>query len=349
MGERGDVGTTITNLIAAMPKVELHVHLEGCVTPEMALHFARKNRWSYPYESIVQALAAMEFSDLSSFIEVARVNNRTLRTVDDYCDVAKQYLKRMHDENVVHVEVAVSPQGFTRRGLEVKPLHGGPGERVPRSPRQFRNDGRHYRGVPARSPAGRGAGDAERAESLQGRHPCRRLARSRMAKRAEAVRAAFSICPRSGMAHRRSRGRGGTGGLRRSGNRHTCGRKDRSRRSRGGRSRAVRSPCCPPDSSYCVPALERQSRRLRTAGRTQHRATAAPWHCGLATFRRSALFRRLSLPLLRTDRCRARSLSRGSGRNEQECYPSRVPGRQEETKTSGGFGRSLERDRLGGV
>ena len=121
MGERGDVVTTITNLIAAMPKVELHVHLEGCVTPEMALHFARKNRWSYPYESIEQALAAMEFSDLSSFIEVARVNNRTLRTVDDYCDVARQYLKRMHDENVVHVEVAVSPQGFMRRGLEIKP------------------------------------------------------------------------------------------------------------------------------------------------------------------------------------------------------------------------------------
>jgi hypothetical protein len=61
----------------------------------MALHFARKNAWHYPYESIEQALAAMEFSDLSSFIEVARVNNRTLRTVDDYCDVARQYLRRM--------------------------------------------------------------------------------------------------------------------------------------------------------------------------------------------------------------------------------------------------------------
>jgi adenosine deaminase len=63
----------------------------------------------------------MKFSDLSSFIAVARVNNQTLRTVDDYCDLARQYLKHMHDENVVHVEVAVSPQGFRRRGLEIKP------------------------------------------------------------------------------------------------------------------------------------------------------------------------------------------------------------------------------------
>lgn len=112
---------TIRSLIAAMPKVELHVHLEGCVTPEMALNFARKNRWSYPYKSIEQAVAAMEFSDLSSFIAVASVNSQTMRTVDDYCEVARQYLKRMHDENVVHVEVAVSPQGFKRRGLEIKP------------------------------------------------------------------------------------------------------------------------------------------------------------------------------------------------------------------------------------
>jgi adenosine deaminase len=112
---------TSGSLIAAMPKVELHVHLEGCVTPEMALNFARKNRWPYPYDSIERVRAAMEFSDLSRFTEVARVNNRTLRTVDDYCDVARQYLKRMHDENVVHVEVAVSPQGFTTRGLEIKP------------------------------------------------------------------------------------------------------------------------------------------------------------------------------------------------------------------------------------
>lgn len=121
MGENGCVQRTVGSLIAAMPKVELHVHLEGCVTPEMALHFARKNRCSYPYDSLEQVLAGMKFSDLSSFIEVARINSQTMRTVDDYCDVARHYLKCMHDENVMHVEVAVSPQGFKRRGLEIRP------------------------------------------------------------------------------------------------------------------------------------------------------------------------------------------------------------------------------------
>jgi adenosine deaminase len=121
MGERGGVGTTITGLIAAMPKVELHVHLEGCLTPEMALHFARKNRASYPYESIERARAGMEFSDLSSFITAMAVNTWTLRAVDDHYELTKQYLKRLHDENVVHVEMALSPQGFKKRGLEIKP------------------------------------------------------------------------------------------------------------------------------------------------------------------------------------------------------------------------------------
>lgn len=121
MDERGDGRTAIGGLIAAMPKVELHVHLEGCLTPEMARLFAHRNCASYPYESIEHARAAMVFSDLSSFIAVAKVNNQALRTIDDYCDLAKQYLRCMHDENVVHVEVAVSPQGFRRRGLEIKP------------------------------------------------------------------------------------------------------------------------------------------------------------------------------------------------------------------------------------
>jgi adenosine deaminase len=112
---------TMSGLIAALPKVELHVHLEGCLEPEMALSFARRNGVPYPYRSAEEARAAMAFSDLSSFIDVMAVNTRTLRAVDDYYELARHYLERMHAEKVVHVELALSPQSFARRGLEVEP------------------------------------------------------------------------------------------------------------------------------------------------------------------------------------------------------------------------------------
>lgn len=115
------MGTTIADLVAAMPKVELHVHLEGCLTPEMALHFARKNQVPYPHRSLEQARAALIFSDLASFITAMAVNTQTLRAVEDYYELTRHYLSRLHDENVVHAEIALSPQGFTMRDLEIKP------------------------------------------------------------------------------------------------------------------------------------------------------------------------------------------------------------------------------------
>src|SRR5262249_48208980 len=113
--------TAMARLIAALPKVELHVHLEGCLTPEMAVHFARKNRAPYPYASIEEARAAMAFTDLASFIAVMSVNTQTLRAVEDYYVLTKHYLDRLHAENGVHAEIALSPQGFKARGLEIGP------------------------------------------------------------------------------------------------------------------------------------------------------------------------------------------------------------------------------------
>lgn len=112
---------TMSELIAALPKVELHVHLEGCLEPELALSFARRNGVAYPYASVEEARAAMNFADLSHFIAVAHTNNQTLLQIVDYYELTRHYLERMHAENVVHVEVALSPQGFKRRGLEVRP------------------------------------------------------------------------------------------------------------------------------------------------------------------------------------------------------------------------------------
>ncbi len=112
---------SMKDFIAALPKVELHVHLEGCLEPEMALHFASRNRADYPYRTIGEARQGTRFHDLASFIRAMAVNTNTLTSVEDHYELAYAYLQRMHAQNVVHVELAMSPQGFLTRGLEIKP------------------------------------------------------------------------------------------------------------------------------------------------------------------------------------------------------------------------------------
>lgn len=116
-----DHEVAVRALIAKMPKVELHVHLEGCLEPDMALRFALKNGVDFPYDTVEAARRGMNFSDLSSFISAMSINTNTMRAVEDHYEVTYNYLKRLAGENVVHVEMAMSPQGFLLRGLEIKP------------------------------------------------------------------------------------------------------------------------------------------------------------------------------------------------------------------------------------
>lgn len=109
------------NLIAALPKVELHLHLEGCLEPEMALHFARRNQADYPYLTVEDARQGTQFHDLGSFIRAMTVNTNTLRAVEDHYELTYATLRRLYADNVVHVELALSPQGFLMRGLEITP------------------------------------------------------------------------------------------------------------------------------------------------------------------------------------------------------------------------------------
>jgi adenosine deaminase len=232
--ETGDVrNTKIAGLIAAMPKVELHVHLEGCLEPDMALRFARKNNIDFPYETIEQVRAARAFSDLSSFITAMSINTRTLGTVEDHYELTKEYLARLHGENVVHVEIALSPQGFKMRGLEIAPCIEAVASALSEARDNFGMTGGIIAGCVRHRPPDealdmlaelRACGDAILAVGLHG---------GERGNEPLLFERHFPVRPRSGMAHGRARGGGRAGRLCRAGDRHPRRRTDRSRRARG--------------------------------------------------------------------------------------------------------------------
>jgi adenosine deaminase len=115
----------IANLIDRLPKVELHVHLEGTLEPELAFRLARRNGVRLPFRSVEEMRAAYDFSDLQSFLDVYYAACAALVTRDDFRELTSAYLARAQVDRVRHVEPFFDPQTHTQRGIPIGEVIGG--------------------------------------------------------------------------------------------------------------------------------------------------------------------------------------------------------------------------------
>lgn len=117
--------TDIAALVARLPKAELHLHLEGSLEPELMFDLAQRNAIAIPYASVEEIRAAYEFSNLQDFLDIYYVGMNVLQTVEDFYDLTRAYLERVHADNVRHVEVFFDPQGHTDRGIAFETVIDG--------------------------------------------------------------------------------------------------------------------------------------------------------------------------------------------------------------------------------
>ncbi len=112
-------------LIRRLPKVELHLHIEGTLEPEMVFAKAAKHGVTLAYPSIEALRAAYDFSDLQSFLDIYYAGCDVLRDEQDFYDLCWAYLERAHADNVVHVEIFFDPQTHTARDISYATVHRG--------------------------------------------------------------------------------------------------------------------------------------------------------------------------------------------------------------------------------
>jgi adenosine deaminase len=105
------------DLIARLPKAELHLHIEGSFEPELLFEIARRNRVELPFSSIDALKDAYKFSNLQEFLDIYYQGMNVLLTEEDYFDLTRAYLDRCAEDNVTHVEIFFDPQGHTARGV----------------------------------------------------------------------------------------------------------------------------------------------------------------------------------------------------------------------------------------
>ncbi|HEX2855883.1 MAG TPA: adenosine deaminase [Propionibacteriaceae bacterium] len=111
--------------IAALPKVELHVHIEGTLEPELILALAARNRVTLPYGSLDELRARYAFDDLQSFLDLYYANMAVLRTADDFAELAEAYLRRAAAAGVRHAEIFFDPQAHLVRGVPLAEVVDG--------------------------------------------------------------------------------------------------------------------------------------------------------------------------------------------------------------------------------
>ena len=103
--------------IQALPKAELHLHIEGTLEPELMFRLARRNGVGLRYGSVDELRAAYRFDGLQSFLDVYYEGASVLIGERDFFDLTWAYLERMAAENVRHVEIFFDPQTHTERGV----------------------------------------------------------------------------------------------------------------------------------------------------------------------------------------------------------------------------------------
>ena len=103
--------------IRGLPKVELHLHIEGTLEPEAMFAMGARNRVELPYASVEEVRRAYQFTDLQSFLDIYYRGAAVLQTEQDFHDLMWTYLERMATENLRHAEIFFDPQTHTERGV----------------------------------------------------------------------------------------------------------------------------------------------------------------------------------------------------------------------------------------
>ena len=105
--------------------MELHVHLEGTLEPELAFRLAERNGVSLPFASVEEMRAGYDFADLQSFLDVYYAACSVLVTRADFRELTLAYLARAGRDSVRHVEPFFDPQTHTARGIPIGDVIGG--------------------------------------------------------------------------------------------------------------------------------------------------------------------------------------------------------------------------------
>ncbi len=100
-----------------MPKAELHVHLEGTITPETLWAMAQRNHAALPVGTLAELRALYAFEGFDKFLQLWLAMCGCLRRAEDYEQMSDAFLEGCAAQNIRYVEAHFTPYNHERFGF----------------------------------------------------------------------------------------------------------------------------------------------------------------------------------------------------------------------------------------
>ncbi|PLB48958.1 adenosine deaminase [Aspergillus steynii IBT 23096] len=118
------------DFLHGLPKCEHHVHLEGCLTPELIFQLAAKNGVQLPQEPAYESVETLtqrygNFTSLDDFLRFYFIGMSVLQHESDFADLAWAYFQKAHADGVHHAEVFFDPQVHRDRQIPYATIVAG--------------------------------------------------------------------------------------------------------------------------------------------------------------------------------------------------------------------------------
>jgi aminodeoxyfutalosine deaminase len=127
-----------TRRAAPFPKIELHVHLEATVPPNVLFEMAKRNGYALPAQNEEELARLYEYKDFMHFLELWLMTTPAIQTEADFRRIVVSYAEEAARQGAVYIEGIFTPaervsggaswdevySGFCDGAAEAKELHG---------------------------------------------------------------------------------------------------------------------------------------------------------------------------------------------------------------------------------
>jgi len=124
--EMVDSAEGMRTFLAGLPKAELHLHLEGTLSPETIVEITSRNGIDYftTIEEVEQSLANRP-PGLMGFLEHHFKSQNVLQNRQDFYEATYNLIEKLHENNVIYVDLFFDPQAHTSRGIAFNDMFEG--------------------------------------------------------------------------------------------------------------------------------------------------------------------------------------------------------------------------------